>query len=188
MDANGLQLSSHIHNVSSSLNDMGQRVGLLARQEATIAKAYERVTQGRAEIRRVTAPPEQVTTLQRVVNGLEPEVGTLEGQYQTLKLRQTKVMEQLDRTASLLDERTITIQATTSRLNYCEQTLQTALNRITILGKGTGASTESLPLSNPMTLLLLSRALAETGAAPGVHLRCLRWRTPIKPLNTKWPG
>ena len=149
VDAAGLQLSSHIHNVSSSLNDMGQRVGALARQEATIAKAYERITQETAEIMRVTAPLEQVTTLQRVVNGLEPKVGTLEGHYQTLKIRQTTVIEQLDRTASLLDERTITIKATTSRLNYCEQTLQTALNRITILEKGTGASTESPPPEPP---------------------------------------
>ena len=111
VDANGLQLSSHIHNVSSSLNDMGQVVGALARQEATTAKAYERITQETAEIRRVTAPLEQVTTLQRVVNGLGPKVGTLEGHYQTLKIRQTTMMEQLDRTASLLDERTITIKA-----------------------------------------------------------------------------
>ena len=153
VDAAGLQLSSHIHNVSSSLNDMGQRVGALARQEATIAKAYERITQETAEIRKVTAPLEQVTILQRVVNGLEPKVGTLEGYYQTLKIRQTTVIEQLDRTASLLDERTMTIKTTKSRLNYCEQTLQTALNRITILEKGTGASTESPahePSSDPL--------------------------------------
>ena len=149
VDAAGLQLSSHIHDVSSALNDMGQRVGALARQEATIAKAYERITQETAEIRRVTAPLEQVTTLQRVVNLLEPKVGTLEGHYQTLKIRQTTVIEQLYRTASLLDERTITIKARTSRLNYCEQTLQTALNRITILEKGTGASTESPPPEPP---------------------------------------
>ena len=149
VDAAGLQLSSHIHDVSSSLNDMGQRVGALARQEATIAKAYERIAQETAEIRRVTAPLEQVTTLQRVVNGLKPKVGTLEGHYQTLKIRQTTVIEQLDRTASLLDERTITIKATTSRLNYCEQTLQRALNRITIMEKGTGASTESPPPEPP---------------------------------------
>ena len=143
VDANGLQLSSHIHNVFSSLNDMGQRVGALVRQEDTIAKAYERIMQEMAEIRRVTAPLERVTTLQPVVNGLELKMGTLEGHYQTSKIRQTTVMEQLDGTASLLDERTITIKATRSRLNYCEQTLQTALNRITILEKGTGASTES---------------------------------------------
>ena len=84
-----------------------------------------------------------------MVNGLEPKVGTLEGQHQTLKIRQTTVMEQLDRTAGLLDERTITIRATTSRLNYCEQTLQTALNRITILEKGTDASTTSQPPEPP---------------------------------------
>ena len=145
VDAKGLHLSGHIHNVSSSLNDLGQRVGAVARQEATIVKAYERITQEMAEIRRVTAPPEQVTTLQRVVNGVEPKVGTLEGQYQTLQIRQTTVMEQLDNTAGLFNERTITIRATTSRLNYCEQTLQTALNRITILEKGTDASTTSQP-------------------------------------------
>ena len=52
-------------------------------------------------------------------------------------------MEQLDRTSGLLDARSITIRAMTSRLNYCEQTLQTALNRITILEKGTDASTTS---------------------------------------------
>ena len=148
-DANGLRISSHIHNVSSSLNHLGQRVGALARQVATIAKAYERITQETAEIRRVTAPLEHVTTLQRVVHALEPNVGTFEGQYQTLIVRQTTVMEQLDRTASLLDERTITIRATTSRLNYCKQTLQTALNRITILEKGTDASTPSQPPEPP---------------------------------------
>ena len=59
VDANGLQLSGHIHNVSSSLKDLGQRVGAVARHEATIAKAYERITQETAEIRRVTAPLEQ---------------------------------------------------------------------------------------------------------------------------------
>ena len=85
VDAKGLQLSGHIHNVSSSLNDLGQCVGAVACQEATMAKAYERITQETAEIRRVTAPLEQLTTLQRVVNGLQPKVGTLEGQYQTLK-------------------------------------------------------------------------------------------------------
>ena len=63
VDANRLHLSGHIHNVSSSLNDLGQRVGAVARQEATIAKAYERITQETAEIRRVTAPLEQDTTL-----------------------------------------------------------------------------------------------------------------------------
>ena len=190
VDANGLQLSSHIHNVSSSLNDLGQCVGALTRQEATIAKAYERIAQEAGEIRRVTAPLEQVTTLQRVVNGLEPKVGTSEGQYQTLKIWQTTVMEQLDKTASLFDERTITIRATTSPLNYCEQTLQTALNRITILEKGTDVSTASQPPeqpNDPPRLLLLTPALAATCAAPGVYLECLRWRTPIKPLNTKWP-
>ena len=124
-------------------------MGALARQEATIAKAYERITQETAEIRKVTAPLEQVTTLQRVVNGLEPKVGTLEGQYQTLKIRQTTVTEQLDRTAGLLDERTITILATTLRLNYCEQTLQTALNRNTILEKGTNASATAEPPEPP---------------------------------------
>ena len=102
-----------------------------------------------AEIRRVTAPLKQVTTLQRVVNGLQPKVGIFKGQYQTLKIRQTTVMEQLDRTAGLLDERSIPIRATTSRLNYCEQTLQTALNRITILEKGTDTSTSSQPPEPP---------------------------------------
>ena len=58
-------------------------------------------------------------------------------------------MEQLERTAGLLDERSITIRATASRLNYCEQTLQTALNRITILEKGTDASTTSQPPEPP---------------------------------------
>ena len=86
VDANGLQLSGHIHYLSPSLNNLRQRVGAVVRQEATIAKAYERITQETAEIRRVTAPPEQVTTLQRVVNGLEPKVGTLGGQYQSLKI------------------------------------------------------------------------------------------------------
>ena len=149
VDANRPQLSGHIHNVSSSLNDLGQLVGALAPQKATIAKAYERITQETAEIRRVTALPEQVTTLQHVVNGLEPKVGTLEGQYQTLKIRQTTVMVQLDKTAGLWDECTITIRATTTRLNYCEQTLQTAPNRITILERGTDASTTSQPPEPP---------------------------------------
>ena len=134
---------------STTLNNLGQRVSAVARQEATIAKAYERIMQETAEIRRVTAPLEQVTTLQGVVNGLGPNIGTLEGQYQTLKIQQATVMEQLDKTAGLLDERTITIRATTSRLNYCEQTLQTALNRITILEKRTDASTTSQPPEPP---------------------------------------
>ena len=39
VDANRLQLSGHIHNSSSSLNDLGQRVGAVVRQEAIIRKA-----------------------------------------------------------------------------------------------------------------------------------------------------
>ena len=140
VDANRLRLGGYIHNVSSSLDHLGQRVGAVARQGATITKACERIAQKMADIRRVTAPPEHVTTLQRVVTGLEPKVGPLEGQYQHFKIRQAAVIEQVDRTAGLLDERTITIRATTCRLTYCEQTLQTALNRITILEKGTDAS------------------------------------------------
>ena len=95
------------------------------------------------ELRSTTAPLEQVTTLQRVVIGLEPKVGSLQGQSQHLKIRQAGVMEKLDRTAGLLDECTMTIRATTSRLTYCEPTLQTVLNRITIFKKGTNASGNS---------------------------------------------
>ena len=140
MDTHGLQLSGYINDVSSSLDDLGQRVGAVACQEATITKACERIAQEMAEIRWVTGPLEQFTTLQRVVTGLEAEVGSLEGQYQMLKIRQAAVIEQVDRTAGLLDKRTITIQATTSRLTYCEQTLQTALHRISILERGADAS------------------------------------------------
>ena len=93
-----------------------------------------------ADIRRVTAPPEQVTSLQRVVTGLELKVGSLEGQCHNLNIRQAAVIDNVDRTAGLLDERTITIRATTSRLTYCEQTLQTALKRFNILENGTDAS------------------------------------------------
>ena len=92
------------------------------------------------ELRSTTAPLEQVTTLQRVVILLEPKVGSLEGQSQDFKIRQAGVMEKLDRTAGLLDDCTITIQATTSRLICCEPTLQTVLNRITIFEKGANAS------------------------------------------------
>ena len=159
VDANRLRLGGYIHNVSSSLEHLGQRVGAVARQGATITKACERIAQEMADIRRVTAPPEHVTTLQCVVTGLEPKVGSLEGQYQHLKIRQAAVIEQVDRTAGLLDERTITIRATTSRLTYCEQTLQTALNRITILEKGTDASSGLGTRPSCFTLLLRQRRL-----------------------------
>ena len=43
VDVHGLQLSGHIHNVSSSLDDLEQRVGLVACQEATNTKACERI-------------------------------------------------------------------------------------------------------------------------------------------------
>ena len=62
-DAHGPQISSYIHNVSSSLGDLGQLVGAVARQEAPVTKASERIAQDMADIRRVTDPPEQLTTL-----------------------------------------------------------------------------------------------------------------------------
>ena len=59
------------------------------------------------------------------------------------------MIEHADRTAGLLDEPTITIRAPKSRLTYPEQTLQTLLNRITILERGTdapsGLETPTLP-------------------------------------------
>ena len=82
VDAQVLQLSGYINSVSSSIDDLGQRVGVVAHQEATVTKACERIAQEMADIRRVTAPLEQVTPLQRVVTGLEPKVGSPEGQYQ----------------------------------------------------------------------------------------------------------
>ena len=54
-------------------------VGAVARQEATVTKACERIAQEMANIRRVTAPLQQVTTPQCVVTGLKPKVGSLEG-------------------------------------------------------------------------------------------------------------
>ena len=133
VESHGLQLSGYIHNVSPSLDDLEQRVGVAARQEATVTKAWKRIAREMADIRRVTAPLEQVTTLQHVVTGLEPKVGSLEGQCENFKIQQAAVIEKVDRTAGLLDERTITIRATTSRLTYCEQILQTPLNTITKL-------------------------------------------------------
>ena len=102
--------------------------------------AFARIAPEMTDIRRVLAPAEQVTTLQRVVTGLEPRVGSLEGQYQNFQIRQAGVIERVDRTAGLLDERNITIRGTTSHLTYCEQTLRTALKGITFLERGTDAS------------------------------------------------
>ena len=99
VDADRLQLS----NVSFSLDNLGQRVCAVARQEATIAKACECIAQEIADIQRATAPLEQVTTLQRVVTGWEPKIGSLEGHYENLKFRQAAVIEQVGRTAGLLD-------------------------------------------------------------------------------------
>ena len=146
VNAIGLQLSGYIHNKSSSLDNLGQRAGAVSRQEAILTKPCERITQEMADIGRVTAPLKQVTTLQRVVSGLEPKVRSLEGQYQNFKIRQAAVIEQVHRTAGLLDERTIAIRAKTSRLTYSEQTLQTALNGITIVK---GATEESSGLGTP---------------------------------------
>ena len=67
-------------------------MGAVACQEATVRKAFERIAQAMADIQRFTAPLEQVTTLQRVVTGLEPKVGSLEGQQQNLKIRQVVVI------------------------------------------------------------------------------------------------
>ena len=59
--------------MSFLLDDLGQRLGAVARQEATVMKVCEGIVQKMADIRRVTAPLEQVTTLQRVVRSLEPK-------------------------------------------------------------------------------------------------------------------
>ena len=109
VDTHGLQLGGYINNVSSSLDNLGQRVGAVTHQEATTTKACERIAQEMADIRRVTAPVEQFFTLQRVAKSLKRKLRSLEGQYQKLKIRQAAMIEQVDRTAGLLDERTITI-------------------------------------------------------------------------------
>ena len=149
LDAHRLQLSGHIHNVSSSLDYMGLCVGAVARQDPIAMKACERIAQQMADIRSVTAPLEPVPTLQRVVSWFQPKDGSLEGQCRNSKIRQEAVIEKVDRTAGLLDERTITVPAKTCRLTYCEQNLQTALNGITILEKRTDASAGLGPPSPP---------------------------------------
>ena len=85
-------------------------------------KAHELLTQKTEERKRATAPLEQVTTLQRVVTGLEQKVGTLDGDHQNLKFRTTAVVQKVESTAAQLEERTITIRSAVSRPTYCEQT------------------------------------------------------------------
>ena len=133
MDARKQQLSSHMHAVSSSLDDWGQHTGAVTRREANILKAHEHLAQETAEIKRATAPLEQVTTLQRVVSWLEQKVGTLEYRHQKFKLQTSALVQKVKSTAAQLEEHTINIRSVVPRLFYCEQTLQTALRRITSL-------------------------------------------------------